>query len=403
MPRFTCAVGRALLIVSVLSLLTVPLAAQTVTGTMNGTVRDATGAALPGVTVTVENMDTGLKRVLVTNENGFWNAPYLPVGKYRLNVELAGFGQTRRQNIGVGLNQTTVQDVLLDPASIAETITVVADAPRVNVTDGEVKQTLRESEIMTLPVANQTSFLGLAATFSGYQEPPAALRDSQDNPTLSVGSSVNFNGAGTRGTTFQINGVNNDDSSENQHRQGVAVATIKSFQILSNSFSSEFGRGYGAVVLVQTKSGTNDLTGEVYGYAQDGEYRDRNILALTSPKADNWRRQYGFTGGFPIVRDTLFGFVNYDHAQFKGNNVTNKPVWLASDLAYPRLTLGNDTPAASVVGEIVPGNGRGRTRSWPDGQTWASRTRRRSVRAPSSTCSSPISRRMIIRVGSTGT
>ena len=151
-----------------------------------------------------------------------------------------------------------------------------------------------------------------------------------------------FNGSGTRGTTFQINGVNNDDSSENQHRQGVALATIKSFQILSNSYSAEFGRGYGAVVLVQTKSGTNELAGEVYGYFQDNEYNAKGELDLTKPART--KQQYGFTSGFPILRDTLFGYVNADHLDFEGADIVTRPIWTAADLALPRLTLGNDTP-----------------------------------------------------------
>ena len=74
---------------------------------------------------------------------------------------------------------------------------------------------------------------------------------------------------GPRGATFQINGVNNDDSSENQNRQGASLSTIKEFQVLSNTYSAEFGRGYGAVVLVQTKSGTNRWRGDAYWYLQD--------------------------------------------------------------------------------------------------------------------------------------
>lgn len=319
-----------------------PLLAQTVTGTMTGTVTDASAAPLPGVTVTIRNADTGLERIVVTNDTGFFSAPFLPAGRYVVAAELSGFGAMRRQNVRIELNQTTVQDFALTPA-VSDTVTVTADAPRINVADGEIKQTLRTEEIMTLPQTSQTSFLGLASTLAGYQEtnPIAGM----DNPTLSVGSSANFNGAGTRGTTFQINGVNNDDSSENQHRQGVALATIQSFQVLTNSYSAEFGRGYGAVVLVQTKSGTNAVAGEVYGYAQDGEWNEKSYFARSQAKPDNYRRQYGATAGFPIVRDVLFGFVNYDSVEFKGNTIVSRPLILPSDMALPRLTLGNDTPA----------------------------------------------------------
>jgi len=326
----------------ILGLLTsTALLAQTVTGTLSGTVSDRSGAALPGVTVTATNTETGLQRIVTTTGNGFYNAPFLPVGPYDVQADLSGFGPVRRTNVRVDLNTTTVQDFALDPA-VSETVTVVADAPRINVTDGEIKQTMRSEEIMSIPQSNQTSFLGLAATFSGYNENPSS---GQDNPTLSSGSSANFNGAGTRGTTFQINGVNNDDSSENQHRQGVPLATIKSFQVLSNSYSAEFGRGYGAVVLVQTKSGTNEVSGEAYGYAQDGQWNHKAALLETQPLPDNYRRQYGAVAGFPIVHDKIFAFVNYDSVENKGQTLVSRPLILATDMSLPRLTLGNDNAA----------------------------------------------------------
>ena len=326
---------QCILLVVCCLLATVPLLGQTVTGTLNGNVTDRSGGSLPGVTVTIRNMETSLERVVLTSAEGFYNAPFLPVGKYTVTAELSGFGQMTRQNVPVELNQTTVQDFVLDPA-ISETVTVIADAPRINVTDGEIKQTMREQEIMTIPQGNQTSFLALASTFSGYQENPSS---GQDNPTLSSGSSANFNGAGTRGTTFQINGVNNDDSSENQQRQGVALATIKSFQVLSNSFSAEFGRGYGAVVLVQTKSGTNNLAGEVYGYAQDAGWNEKHTLEQALPKPNNYRRQFGATVGFPILRDKLFLFGNYDEVDRQGDVIATRAFWLPSDLAQPRCFL----------------------------------------------------------------
>ncbi len=333
--------SRLLVILALVALAATSLQAQTVTGTMQGRVTDTSGAVLPGVTVTIRNMETGLERVVVTDSEGFFNAPFLPIGRYRLAAELAGLGTMRRERVPVNLNQTTVQDFIIDP-QMSETITVNAEAPRINVTDGEIKQTMRSEEIMTMPAANQTNFLRLAEVFSGFQENPTS---GQNNPTSSSGSSINFNGTGTRGATFQINGVNNDDSSENQNRQGVALATIKSFQVLTNNFSSEFGRGYGAVVLVQTKNGTNDLAGELYGYAQDAQYNELDVFNKGNTKPKRYRRQYGLAAGFPIIRDTLFAFLHGDMVEDKGSGFITRGVFTEADLALPRLTLGNDTPA----------------------------------------------------------
>lgn len=333
---------RLLILGAVAFLISAPLAAQTVTGTMRGTVTDRSGAALPGVTITIRNADTGLERVVVTDKEGSYNAPFLQIGRYNVQAELSGFGTMRHNNARVDLNQTVVQDFILDPA-MQETVTVNADAPRIDVTDGEVKQTIRAKEIENLPAPDQTSFLRLATIFAGFQENPTS---GQDNPALSSGSSVNFNGTGTRGATFQINGVNNDDTSENQHRQNVPVATIQSFQVLTNNFSAEFGRGYGAVVLVQTKQGTNNLDGEVYWYGQDNKYLTRDVTQVSLNHGDHHRRQFGATAGFPIVRDTLFGYLNIDQVQDKGQSPVVRGVFLPSDLdPTKRLTLGNDTAA----------------------------------------------------------
>lgn len=333
-------IGRAVLVLSVV-LLSLPTHAQTVTGTIQGTVTDRSGAALPGVTITIRNVETGLERVAVTTSEGRFNAPFLQIGRYNVQAELSGFGTMKHNNVRVDLNQTSVQDFILDPA-MTETVTVSADAPVIDVSDGEVKQTMRAREIENLPVSDQTNLMKLATTFGGYQENPTS---GQDNPALSSGSSVNFNGTGTRGATFQINGVNNDDSSENQNRQNVPVATIQSFQILTNSFSAEFGRGYGSVVLVQTKQGTNSISGEIYGYGQDAKYTSRDATQVTLAHGKHYRRQFGATLGGPIMRDRLFAFANTDQIQDKGDVLTTRGVFLPSDLdPAKRLTLGNDTP-----------------------------------------------------------
>src|SRR2546427_153993 len=175
-------------------------------------------------------------------------------------------------------------------------VPVVASAQTVT---GTLQGTVTSQQIIEKPIANQTNFLTLAETFTGFQENP---NSGQNNPTLSSGSSINFNGTGTRGATFQINGVNNDDSSENQNRQGASLATIKEFQALTNSFTSEFGRGYGAVILVQTIAGTNQVHGNAYLFHNDSALNaTRNILSPGIKKPVNRRNQYGFTTGFPII------------------------------------------------------------------------------------------------------
>src|SRR5262245_14796484 len=181
-----------------LSLLAWPAAAQTVTGTLQGTVVDTTGAAIPGAAVTIRNTETGYVREAVSNDKGFYNATFLPLGRYRVSVALSGFGTVTRDGVDVTLNATQVVDVKLDPQVREEVVVTASQAP-INTTTSDVKQSLTAEQIMDKPVFlqgnNTTTFLSLAETFAGFQENPTS---GQNNPTASSGSSVNFNGAGTR-------------------------------------------------------------------------------------------------------------------------------------------------------------------------------------------------------------
>lgn len=328
---------------------TTPALAQAVTGTMQGTVTDASGAVLPGALVTIKNNDLGTVREVTTNDSGFYSAPFLAIGTYTVTATLDAFGSLVRENVRVTLNQTQIADFQLKPATVAETVTVSGASPPINTSNATVKGSLNEQQISDKPTLSPGSFLSLAEIFAGFQDNPTS---GQNNPTASSGSSINFNGTGTRGATFQINGVNNDDSSENQHRQGAAISTIKEFQVIRNTFSAEFGRGYGAVVLVQTKSGTNQWHGDAYDYVQDSnDLTARRHFALTKP--DNQRHQYGGTVGFPIKRDKLFAFGSFDRTRLEGTLGYSRDLFTPGELARPRLTRGNDTPANRAFIESI--------------------------------------------------
>src|SRR5262249_30666366 len=156
---------------------------------IQGTVTDSSGGVLPGVTVAVRHVDTGQERTVVTNAVGFYAAPFVPIGKYRVAATLAGFGTVVRENVTVGLNETKVIDVRMDPR-LTDTVTVTADLPAVNTSSAEVKGSLTAEQIEDKPTLNPGSFLSLAETFTGFQENPTS---GQNNPTASSGSSINFN------------------------------------------------------------------------------------------------------------------------------------------------------------------------------------------------------------------
>lgn len=343
--RLVAARCRSLILVCAATLLcAASLYAQTVTGTLQGTITDPNGAVIPGATITIINTDTGLERTLTSSDEGFYVSANLPLGSYRVSAALANFATTVRENVEITLNRTEVADFQLSPSITGGEVIVTASEAPINTTNGEVKQSLESQQILDKPTINPSNFLSLAETFTGFQENPTG---GQNNPTASAGSSVSFNGTGTRGTTFQINGVSNDDSSENQNRQGAALSTIKEFQVITNNFTAEFGRGFGAVVLVQTKSGTNNIDGDVYYFHNNSALNAASAFIGNAQKPVNRKNQYGGTVGLPFIKNKLFGFASFDQQRFSGAdpNPYRRDLFTAAELAKPRLTRGNDTPA----------------------------------------------------------
>src|SRR5258708_9675766 len=132
---------RQFLVLVVVGSLGIPLAAQTVTGTMRGTTTDRSGGTLPGVTITIRNVETGLERIVITDKAGSYNAPFLPIGRYNVQAELSGFGTMGHNDVRIDLNETSVQDFILAPA-MHETVPVAVDAPPLDGTHDQVKKHL---------------------------------------------------------------------------------------------------------------------------------------------------------------------------------------------------------------------------------------------------------------------
>jgi hypothetical protein len=283
--------------------------AQTVTGTMSGTVTDAARAVIPNAAVTARNSETGLVRTVSTNGEGHYAMPFLPLGSYDVTVEVAGFQKFEKSGVLVELNKITITDFALEISQVEAKISVTSETPQIETTTGEIKHSLSEMAVVNTPLAGR-NFLALAEQIPGYQNAP--FIGSANVPTNSVGSSAVFSGQGTRSATFQVDGINNDDSSENQNRQGVNVSTIKEFQVLTNAYSAEFGRAGGAVILIQTKSGTNKYHGDVYDFIQNDKFNANDFFANRagtsaatgrpiSPRPPVRRNQYGWTFGGPVM------------------------------------------------------------------------------------------------------
>ena len=332
--------------------------AQTVTGTLSGRVTDATGGVMPGVTVAAKNEETNVARDATTNEEGYYLFSFMPIGPYHVTVAVKGFRAVEKKGVAVELNKNTVSDFTLRPSTVATAIEVTGEIPLIETTTGEIKTSFDGKTVEDRPLPTR-NFVHMAELVPGFQTNAVS---GQNNPTLSSGSSVNFDGTGTRGATFQVNGVNNDDSSENQNRQGVNISTIAEVQILTNSHSAEFGRGYGAVVLVQTKSGTKAYHGDLYWYHinsgttaneffRNAAGRNPQTGQPVAPVPVQRRHQYGFTGGGPIKQNTLFFYGSFDQVKNGGFLGFTRDILLASERT-PDPSVTNLADRAWIQGII---------------------------------------------------
>jgi hypothetical protein len=298
----------------------VRLAAQTVTGTIEGRVTDPSSAVMAAAEISATNTETGLVRSTKTNPDGYYRLTFLPVGPYHVTADAKGFGRKERVAT-VELNVTRAVDFELQPTAVTTQVTVEAEAPDLETTRGEVRNSVDARAIEERPLSSR-NFLSLVEMLPGFQTTGGF--SGVNNPTLSSGSYVSFNGTGSRSVTFQIDGVNNDDSSEGINRQNVNVSAIKEFQVLINAYSAEFGRG-GTGVLVQTKSGTNRFHGDAYEFLQNEKLNANTFFGnsfgrnpdgtLVSPRAPYRRNQFGYTVGGPIIKNKLFFFHSFEQTR----------------------------------------------------------------------------------------
>ena len=310
------------------------LSGQSVSGSLEGRITDASGAAVPGAKLSATAADTALRRETLSNGSGFYQFTFLPLGAYTVLAEADGFGPVQR-GAQIELNTTRVADFRLQPAAVNTQVTVEADASLIEMTRGEQKASLDEKTIEDRPLSSR-NMLSLVEMLPGFQS--SGGYSGVNNPTLSSGSYVSFNGSGTRSASFQIDGIGNDDSSEGMSRQNVNISSIKEFVVLTNAYSAEFGRG-GTAVLVQTKSGTNRIHGDAFEFLQNQVFNSNGFFNNTAgkkangtpeiPRAPYRRNQLGYTVGAPLIRNKLFLFHGFERTELRAHTTATRWVFPA--------------------------------------------------------------------------
>jgi outer membrane receptor protein involved in Fe transport len=284
---------------------------QATTGNIEGRVVDPSGAAVPNITVTAKNKDTGLEKNVSTSEDGNFVLAFLTPGNYTVTTAAGqGFGAATYENIRVTVGAKSTVEIALTAGGAVNVVDVSAEGQGVEATRTSISSTVDERRVINLPT-NGRNFLDFVTLT------PGIVRDPTRQGDLAVG--------GQKGTlnSLQIDGTSSDNTffGQSSGRTGsgrapsqFSVDTVKEFQVNQNGFSAEFGRAAGAVINVVTKSGTNRFTGSVFEYFRDESLNARNpfLVAQNRARPSGQINQFGGTFGGPIRRDRIFFFGAYE-------------------------------------------------------------------------------------------
>src|SRR5262245_24330922 len=312
-----------------LALIGAPASAQTVAvAQLSGIVADESGGALPGVEVSVTQTDTGMTRFVITNADGGYVFTSLPIGPYKLSAKLSGFSVFEQSGITLAVGDTRSLNVRLKLGTLAETITVIADAPLVETRNVNVGTVVPQEQIVSLPL-NGRSVLQLIV-LSGSAVENTTLTDNRQYP-----NSVAISVAGGTGnsTMYLVDGGYNNDPQNNTGNPMPFPDALQEFKTENGVRNARYGMSTGATVNAVTKSGTNAFHGNVFDFVRDHRF---NAIRYFEQKEhgglgrdDGLRRnQVGGTFGGPLVRDKLFFF--------GGTQITNTRIApLAADQTLP--------------------------------------------------------------------
>lgn len=274
-----------------------------------GRVTDSSGATVPGATVHLTNNATGAERTAVTNDNGDWSIPNLPPANYRLRIEKEGFKTSTIPSLDVEIGKTANGSVVLSVGERTETVEVSTLPPQLQTAEATVGQVIDQKQITDLPL-NGRNVLQLATLAPGVS-PPQQGQTGNPNRTGNRNLYITVDGGRGSSTNYVLDGTYIRSVRFNNMAMQPNVDTLQEFNLLRNSFSTEYGQGQ-AVVSMVTKSGSNQFHGTAYEFARNAVFDARNYFARTGSKPDFTRHQYGGTLGFPIIKDRIFVFGGFE-------------------------------------------------------------------------------------------
>src|SRR5437667_5559290 len=301
------------------------LHAQVDTGSITGTVKDASGAVVSGAKVTLTNEGTGAALTTTTTSDGVYKFSPVRIGNYKIDATAQGFQTVSQTHVIVNVSANVLVDFTLKPGSATETIEVTAAPPALQTQDASVGQVVDSRNVNNLPL-NGRNFTFLAQLSAGLNLPQADTRGNAATGAFAA------NGNRPAQNNYMLDGVdNNSDTVDFLNGTNFVVLppvdAIQEFKVQTSDFSAEFGRSGAAVLNATIKSGTNNFHGSVWEFFRNdkldaADYFERNILAngaTQTTKGELRQNQYGFSIGGPVViphvfdgRNKVFFFGDYE-------------------------------------------------------------------------------------------
>jgi len=297
-----------------------------VTASISGTVKDSTGAAIVGATVTATNNGTGIAQTQTTNGQGFYSFQELPLGHYTIDITQKGFKAYRQTDVVLDVNSALTVDAMLQIGQANEKVEVAADALHVESVSSQMGEVIEGKEMTDVPLATRsyTDLLalqpGVAATASGMSGAYAGSFISAGFALPPVSGDLNsgaqsVNGMRESANGFILNGVLVQEMGYSGAGAIPNLDSIAEFRILTNNVDAEYGNYSGAQINVVTKSGTNRWHGNVFEFLRNTDFDAKNYFDVNGRGAYH-QNQFGGTFGGPIVKDKIFFFADY-----QGNRV----------------------------------------------------------------------------------
>jgi hypothetical protein len=347
-----------LLLLVVLLASSVSLLAQTFRGGIEGTVTDASGAAIAAARVTATDPATGTSRSVQTDDSGNYTFTEMPLGTYEVAVEHEGFRKSIVRGVQVAVGSPTRANATLTPGQVRETVDVSAEIPVIETQSDTTGDTISGDQAKDLPV-NGRDFTKLFQLVPGAAGDPSGINDSPGSFGM-----VSINGNRGRSNNYLLDGTDMNDGYRNLpaiNEGGVfgtpatilPIDALAEVPVISNT-EAEYGRNSGAVVNSVTRSGTNTIHGSVYEYFRNNGLDARNYFNSTGSQDAFHNNQFGASLGGPLVKDRTFYFLSYEGQRESGGIPT--PLIVPTQDQINAYTSGGENTINPVIAQLLARN-----------------------------------------------